>query len=162
MCGIVGYTGKRNAVKVLMDSLARLEYRGYDSAGIAVLEGDSINIRKKQGKLACLAEDLKQYPLRANCGIGHTRWATHGVPNDINAHPHSDCTGRFSIVHNGIIENYHDIKTRLQKAGCKFVSETDSEVIAHLIEKHYKKSLPDAVKAAIKQLKGSFAIAVVH
>jgi glucosamine--fructose-6-phosphate aminotransferase (isomerizing) len=162
MCGIIGYTGKREAEEVLMKGLARLEYRGYDSAGIAVMRNGKMEIRKKQGKLAVLREEIKQLPLRGNSGIGHTRWATHGAPNDINAHPHLDQSGKIALVHNGIIENYQEIKKTLEKKGYKFVSETDSEVISHLVADNYKGDLFFAVKAAVNKLKGSFAIAVIH
>ena len=163
MCGIIGYTGKRNASKVLLRGLSRLEYRGYDSAGIAVLEKGELIVRKKQGKLSVLKENLKQLPLKKTAtGVGHTRWATHGAPNDINAHPHVDPKEHIAIVHNGIIENYQEVKKALLKKGYKFQSETDSEVIAHLVSEHYKGNLAEAVRRAIKELKGSFAIAVVH
>ncbi|MFQ5952967.1 MAG: glutamine--fructose-6-phosphate transaminase (isomerizing) [Candidatus Omnitrophota bacterium] len=162
MCGIMGYTGKRNATKILLKGLSRLEYRGYDSAGVAVLEKNSLHARKKQGKLAVLTEDLKHHPVKGKSGVGHTRWATHGPPNDVNAHPHIDPTEHIAVVHNGIIENYQEIKKKLQKAGYVFRSETDSEVIAHLVAEYYKGDLCEAVKKAIKRLKGSFAIAVVH
>ncbi|MBU0570580.1 MAG: glutamine--fructose-6-phosphate transaminase (isomerizing) [Candidatus Omnitrophica bacterium] len=162
MCGIIGYTGKRNAREVLINGLSRLEYRGYDSAGVAIVEDGDVQIEKKQGKLSVLAEELKRSPLQGTSGIGHTRWATHGVPNDVNAHPHYDHRKDIAIVHNGIIENYQELKKTLQTKGYKFVSETDSEVIAHLIADLYTNDLCDAVKRAVKKLKGSFAIAVVH
>ncbi|RKY42166.1 MAG: glutamine--fructose-6-phosphate transaminase (isomerizing) [Candidatus Makaraimicrobium thalassicum] len=162
MCGIIGYTGKKNAEEVLLKGLSRLEYRGYDSAGVAVLKAGELHVRKKQGKLSVLAEDLKRAPLAGNTGIGHTRWATHGVPNDINAHPHVDHKRHIAVVHNGIIENYQQLKEKLQKAGYAFSSDTDSEVIAHLISEQYKGDLRAAVRTALKQVKGSFAIAVVH
>lgn len=162
MCGIIGYTGKRQAEKVLIKGLSRLEYRGYDSAGIAVLEDGELNTRKKQGKLAALKDELKHAPVKGKAGIGHTRWATHGVPNDVNAHPHRDQKEDIAIVHNGIIENYQDLKKKLQNKGYKFSSDTDSEVIAHLVADKYKGDLAEAVIAATKLLKGSYAIAVVH
>lgn len=162
MCGIIGYTGDRDVTGVLLKGLSRLEYRGYDSAGVAVLKGGELHVRKKQGKLSVLKDDLKRSPLKGNTGIGHTRWATHGVPNDVNAHPHIDHRTHIAVVHNGIIENFQELKARLRKKGYKFASDTDTEVIAHLIADHYKGDLCDAVKAAIKKLKGSFAIAVVH
>ena len=162
MCGIVGYVGERRAQDVLMKGLNRLEYRGYDSAGLAIIEGHRINLTKKQGKLRFLTEALKKNPAKGVTGIGHTRWATHGIPNDANAHPHLDCTGKIAVVHNGIIENYLDLKKGLMKEGHRFSSETDTETIAHLVEKHYKGDLEKAVMKAVKQLKGSYAIAVVH
>jgi len=162
MCGIIGYTGERGAAKVLLKGLSRLEYRGYDSAGAAVLKGGELHVRKKQGKLSVLADELKRAPLKGRTGIGHTRWATHGVPNDVNAHPHVDHKTHIAVVHNGIIENYQELRKQLRKSGYKFSSDTDSEVIAHLVAEHYKGDLCAAVRAAIKKLKGSFAIAVVH
>jgi len=162
MCGIIGYTGKREAAKILSKGLSRLEYRGYDSAGVAVLKKGELHVRKKQGKLRVLVDALKRKPAKGTSGIGHTRWATHGSPNDINAHPHIDHEGNIAIVHNGIIENYQQIKKELKNAGYVFRSETDSEVIAHLVADNYKGDLCAAVKAAIKHLKGAFAIAVIH
>ncbi|NQT32344.1 MAG: glutamine--fructose-6-phosphate transaminase (isomerizing) [Candidatus Omnitrophica bacterium] len=162
MCGIIGYTGKKNVEEILISGLSRLEYRGYDSAGVAILDNGELRIRKKQGKLAVLREDLKKSPIKGTTGVGHTRWATHGVPNDTNAHPHVDHKTQIAVVHNGIIENYQELKKKLQKAGYEFSSDTDSEVIAHLIAECYKGDLCAAVRAATKQLKGSFAIAVVH
>ena len=162
MCGIVGYVGKKEAVKILINSLSRLEYRGYDSAGVAVIKDDGITIRKKQGRLSVLSDELHHVPLKAHSGIAHTRWATHGVPNDVNAHPHLDTAGDIAVVHNGIIENYMELKKKLQEEGCKFRSETDSEVIAHLVSKYYKGDLRKAVTTAIKHLEGSYAIAVIH
>ncbi len=162
MCGIIGYTGKKDAVKVILKGLSRLEYRGYDSAGIAVLENGRLTVRKKQGKLQVLAEDLKKNPIKSRTGIGHTRWATHGVPNDINAHPHVDDKSDIAVVHNGIIENYRDLKKELVKKGYKFRSDTDTEVIAHLIGQQYKGDLLKAVMAATAKLEGSYAIAAIH
>ncbi|MFA6636283.1 MAG: glutamine--fructose-6-phosphate transaminase (isomerizing) [Candidatus Omnitrophota bacterium] len=162
MCGIVGYTGKREAVDIILKSLSRMEYRGYDSAGVAVLDGGNMAVRKKQGKLKVLAEDLKRNPVKGTAGIGHTRWATHGVPNDLNAHPHVDSETQIAIAHNGIIENYQGLKKSLVSKGYKFISETDTEVIAHLIADHYKGDLLRAVQSAVKKLSGSFALAVIH
>ena len=162
MCGIIGYTGKRNARTVLIRGLSRLEYRGYDSAGVAIVADGKIQIEKKQGKLSVLTEALKKRPLKGTSGIGHTRWATHGIPSNANAHPHCDKKKDIAVVHNGIIENYQELKKTLQKKGYKFTSETDSEVIAHLIADLYTTDLCAAVKRAVKKLKGSFAIAVVH
>jgi glucosamine--fructose-6-phosphate aminotransferase (isomerizing) len=144
MCGIVGYIGERKAQDVLLKGLSRLEYRGYDSAGIAVLNDGAIGMAKRKGKLKVLVEEVSSSPISGTAGIGHTRWATHGVPSDANAHPHCDCTGKIALVHNGIIENYLDLKGHLKRKGHKFVSETDTEVIAHLIEEHYHKDLEAA------------------
>ncbi len=163
MCGIVGYVGSKNATEIIINSLKRLEYRGYDSAGIAVNCGGELLTQKKAGKIAAL-ESILDYGSVENCsiGIGHTRWATHGEPNDINAHPHSDCNNELSIIHNGIIENYKDIKEVLLKRGHNFKSETDTEVVVHLIE-HYYKELPflDAVIKSLKSLEGTYAIIVM-
>ncbi|MFA6078206.1 MAG: glutamine--fructose-6-phosphate transaminase (isomerizing) [Candidatus Omnitrophota bacterium] len=162
MCGIVGYVGKRNVQDVLLKGLERLEYRGYDSAGIAVLSGNKITLNKKQGRLKVLADDLKANPIKGAVGLGHTRWATHGVPSERNAHPHLDCKGKLAVVHNGIIENYLTLKKSLINEGHKFLSETDTEVIAHLIEKLYDGDLEEAVRKAVAILKGAFSIAVIH
>ena len=142
MCGIVGYTGKGEASEFLVDGLRRLEYRGYDSAGIAVYTGDEIQIEKKEGRLANLEAALKDAPLRGHTGIGHTRWATHGAPSDRNAHPHGDCRNHFVIVHNGIIENYMQLKQDLIAKGHTFKSDTDSEVAAHLAEELERRRFP--------------------
>jgi glucosamine--fructose-6-phosphate aminotransferase (isomerizing) len=162
MCGIVGYIGDREAQNILLNSLSRLEYRGYDSAGLATIKGRSIELVKRQGKLGVLKEELKSNDVKGNIGIGHTRWATHGVPNDINAHPHLDCKGKIAVVHNGIIENYLGLKEELKKEGHRFISETDTEVIAHLIEKLYSGDIAEAARKAVKLLRGSYAIAVIH
>jgi len=162
MCGIIGYSGEQNAHEVILKGLARLEYRGYDSAGIAVLKGEVIKIIKKQGKLEVLKEEIRQRPIEGTTGIGHTRWATHGEPSDRNAHPHNDHLDEVAIAHNGIIENYKQLKKELEEIGHIFKSETDSEVIAHLIAKEYKGDLRLAVTEAAKQLKGSFSIAAIH
>ena len=126
MCGIVGYIGKKDAVPILMEGLSRLEYRGYDSAGIAVLEGDRVTVRKAKGRLRHLDELLEEKPVSGLLGIGHTRWATHGEPSDLNAHPHTDVKGRIAVVHNGIIENHESLRRYLLSAGCRFVSQTDT------------------------------------
>ncbi len=162
MCGIVGYVGKRNVQDVLLKGLERLEYRGYDSAGITVLCGNKIVLNKKQGRLKILADDLRANPIKGTIGLGHTRWATHGVPSERNAHPHLDCKGRLAVVHNGIIENYLTLKKTLINEGHKFISETDTEVIAHLVEKFYKGDLEEALRRSVKILKGAFSIAVIH
>src|SRR5260221_205991 len=136
MCGIVGYVGHRQAVSVLLPALRRLEYRGYDSAGVATLNGAGIEIRKAVGKISQLEGALVDTPPRGRLGIAHTRWATHGRPSDVNAHPHLDCAGRLAVVHNGIIENFRELRQDLAADGHRFRSETDSEVVAHVIERH--------------------------
>lgn len=161
MCGIISYLGKRPAVPFLISGLKRLEYRGYDSAGICVSEGDTLKIFKKEGPIKILEAELKGLNINSQIGIAHTRWATHGRPNEINAHPHYDCHGQIAIVHNGIIENFQVLKTLLEKEGHKFVSETDSEVIAHLIEKYYVDNLEEAVVKSLKCLVGTFGLAVM-
>jgi glutamine---fructose-6-phosphate transaminase (isomerizing) len=162
MCGIVGYIGNRKAVPIILDGLRRLEYRGYDSAGIAVLNGDHhLSIRRASGKLRNLEEAIRINPVDGPYGIGHTRWATHGRPTEENAHPHRDCTGDIVVVHNGIVENYLQLKHQLQLEGHKFVTETDTEVIAHLVEKHFDGNLEEAVRKAVKDLTGVFALGVI-
>ena len=160
MCGIMGYTGRSNAVPVILDGLSKLEYRGYDSAGIAIHRGDKIEITKKKGRLADMVQALGE-TAPSHLAIGHTRWATHGVPSDVNAHPHSDCSGRITLVHNGIIENYASLRKELMLEGHDFISETDTEVLVHLVEKHYQGSLEEAVRQALAQVQGSFAIAAI-
>lgn len=167
MCGIMGYIGKANAIPVIVDGLARLEYRGYDSAGIAVYrEADSgsgearLEITKKQGRLADMVAVLGD-AAPSQLGIGHTRWATHGVPSDRNAHPHADCSGNIALIHNGIIENYAPLRKQLMLEGHDFISETDTEVMVHLIEKYYEDSLEEAVRKALACVYGSFAIVVI-
>ncbi|MGB9812855.1 MAG: glutamine--fructose-6-phosphate transaminase (isomerizing) [Thermovenabulum sp.] len=161
MCGIVGYIGDKMAAPFLIDGLKRLEYRGYDSAGIAVIDSTDLKIVKSEGKIKVLEEKLKGELPKGSLGIGHTRWATHGKPSDINAHPHEDCTGDFIVVHNGIIENYLEIKEWLESQGHEFKSETDTEVIPHLIEHYYGGDLFEAVKKVVNILKGSFALGVI-
>jgi glucosamine--fructose-6-phosphate aminotransferase (isomerizing) len=162
MCGIVGYIGNRKAVPIILDGLRRLEYRGYDSAGIAVLNGDNqLAIRRASGKLRNLEEAIRVNPMDGPYGIGHTRWATHGRPTEENAHPHRDCKGDIVVVHNGIVENYLQLKHQLQLEGHNFVTETDTEVIAHLVEKHYDGNLEEAVRKAVKELSGVFALGVI-
>src|SRR5665213_1674666 len=171
MCGIVGYVGKKKVVPVIIEGLRRLEYRGYDSAGIAVGSPSSptLDVRRAPGKLGNLEEALRKHPLHGTFGIGHTRWATHGRPTEENAHPHRDCTGRIVVVHNGIVENYLDLKRELTAQGHKFVTETDTEIIAHLIEQVQKEAeaagklinLEDAVRRAVKRLTGAFALGVL-
>lgn len=161
MCGIVGYIGKKNAVDVIYCGLEKLEYRGYDSAGIAVIDNKKIQRRRSIGKLKNLQENIKTNSIYGNIGIGHTRWATHGKPSQENAHPHTDCNEKIVVVHNGIIENYVELKKTLQNEGHKFSSQTDTEVIAHLIEKYYKNDLLVAVKLALKDIRGSYAICAI-
>lgn len=160
MCGIVGYIGKQNAVDILIDGLRKLEYRGYDSSGIAIVEHNEINVQKAEGKLANLQEKLKGYHLNSNIGIGHTRWATHGRPSDYNAHPHTSQNGRFAVVHNGIVENYLTLK-ETYLAGEHFTSETDTEVVAHLLEKFYNGSFEETVVKVLDVLEGAYALVMV-
>ncbi|HEY8772446.1 MAG TPA: glutamine--fructose-6-phosphate transaminase (isomerizing) [Candidatus Limnocylindria bacterium] len=163
MCGIVGYVGPRDAAPILLEGLRRLEYRGYDSAGLAVLTEDGeVFVEKKAGKLSNLTEHLNGGAPAGHPGIAHTRWATHGRPNDANAHPHRDCSGRLALIHNGIIENYAPIKERLLAAGHRFTSETDTEVLAHLIEERYSGDLVEAVREALNEVRGAYAIGVMH
>ncbi|MBV9103164.1 MAG: class II glutamine amidotransferase, partial [Candidatus Eremiobacteraeota bacterium] len=162
MCGIVGYVGERDSVPLILDSLRRLEYRGYDSAGIAVIDANGALIgTKAEGKLGRLAERLSAEPLHGTTGIGHTRWATHGRPSDQNAHPHLDCSGRIAVVHNGIIENYAALRARLLADGHTFASETDTEVIAHLIEQHYRGELESALRRTLHDVRGAYALGVI-
>src|SRR5512136_795491 len=158
MCGIVGYVGNRKAVPIILDGLRRLEYRGYDSAGIAVLDaGNELLVRRAPGKLRNLEEAIRVDPVEGLCGLGHTRWATHGRPTEENAHPHRDCTGNLVVVHNGIIENYLELKHELLAAGHTFQTETDTEIIAHLIESNFTDSLEKAVLKSLPRLKGVYA-----
>ena len=164
MCGIVGYVGKKRVVPVIIDGLKKLEYRGYDSAGIAVAgNGDGLQVRRAEGKLRNLEEAIRLKPLDGTYGIGHTRWATHGRPTEENAHPHRDCTGKIVVVHNGIVENYMPLKKKLREEGHTFTTETDTEVIAHLVEKNLKDSpsLEEAVRKTVQQLTGVFALAII-
>ena len=162
MCGIVGYIGTRKAVPIILDGLKRLEYRGYDSAGLAVVGDDGVLVmRRASGKLRNLEDAIRMSPMEGGYGIGHTRWATHGRPTEENAHPHRDCSGQIVVVHNGIVENYLALKQQLQDEGHKFVTETDTEIIAHLVEKYFTGNLESAVRAAVKQLTGVFALAVL-
>jgi glucosamine--fructose-6-phosphate aminotransferase (isomerizing) len=162
MCGIVGYVGKRQASSVLVEGLSKLEYRGYDSAGIAIINNDEIKVRKFKGRLQNLANSLNETPLNGNIGIGHTRWATHGEPSDVNSHPHSNAKVTLSVVHNGIIENYIKLREWLTSKGYTFFSETDTEVIPNLIDFYYDGDLLDAVVKATSKLEGSFAIGVIN
>ncbi|HSD67724.1 MAG TPA: glutamine--fructose-6-phosphate aminotransferase, partial [Vicinamibacteria bacterium] len=162
MCGIVGYVGGRDAVPLILDGLRRLEYRGYDSAGIAVVNDGSLERRRSAGKLANLAASLLAEPVRGEWGLGHTRWATHGRPTEENAHPHQDCTGRIVVVHNGIVENHLELKSRLAGAGHRFVTQTDTEVVAHLVESVYRGALEAAVREALPRLQGVYALLLLH
>ncbi|HSQ87316.1 glutamine--fructose-6-phosphate transaminase (isomerizing) [Romboutsia sp.] len=161
MCGIVGYLGHRQATEVLIEGLSKLEYRGYDSAGVAVNVGNELEIRKFKGRLAILAEDLEKNPIEGGLGIGHTRWATHGEPSDVNSHPHFNMARTIAVVHNGIIENYMELKEELQAEGVVFLSQTDTEVVAHLVDKYYEGNLLDAVYKATERLRGAYALGVV-
>src|ERR1039458_2522749 len=169
MCGIVGYVGKKSVVPIIIEGLRRLEYRGYDSAGIAVAgDGEGLQLRRAEGKLRNLEEVIRLRPIDGTYGIGHTRWATHGRPTEENAHPHRDCTGRIVVVHNCIIENYIVLKKKLIEEGHRFTTETDTEVIAHLVEKFFVKpangnrpSLEEAVRKTVGMLTGVFAMAVI-
>jgi glucosamine--fructose-6-phosphate aminotransferase (isomerizing) len=162
VCGIVGYVGRRDAVPVILDGLRRLEYRGYDSAGIAVVKDGVLLRRRAAGKLDRLAASLAEDPLAGDWGVGHTRWATHGRPTEENAHPHQDCSGRIVVVHNGIIENYLALKSELVAAGHHFLTQTDTEVIAHLVESVYEGSLEDAARRALGRLRGVYALVLLH
>src|SRR5258708_4686315 len=165
MCGIVGYVGKKQVVPVIIEGLRKLEYRGYGSAGIAVWgNGEGLQIRRAEGKLRNLEEVIRLKPLDGTYGIGHTRWATHGRPTEENAHPHRDCTGRVVVVHNGIIENFMSLKQRLQREDHKFTTDTDTEVIAHLIEKYLAEGEPHleaAVRRTVAEMRGIYALAIV-
>jgi glucosamine--fructose-6-phosphate aminotransferase (isomerizing) len=163
MCGIVGYTGPREAGPILIEGLARLEYRGYDSAGIALVDdGGDLFVEKKAGKLANLRAAIADRTPHAAIGLAHTRWATHGRPNDLNAHPHQDCTGEITVIHNGIIENFRELRDGLAARGHRLASETDTEALAHLVEEAYQGDLADAVRATLRQVQGAYAIAVMH
>src|ERR1700757_991260 len=169
MCGIVGYVGKKSVVPGIIAGLRRLENRGYVPAGIAVAgDGEAVQVRRAEGKLRNLEEAIRLKPLQGTYGIGHTRWATHGRPTEENAHPHRDCTGKIVVVHNGIVENYLSLKKKLTEEGHKFTTETDTEIIAHLIEKYSvtsgngrRVSLEDGVRKTVKDLSGVFALAVI-
>lgn len=165
MCGIYGYIGARESLPFLLEGLKKLEYRGYDSAGVATIDENRLFVRKCVGKIVDLEEELKQRPIGGQLGIGHTRWATHGRPSDENSHPHTSCSGDLAVVHNGIIENYLQLRRKLAEEGHHFASTTDTEIIAHLIEKHLKKPgacLEDAVKLTLKDIEGSYALGIVY
>ena len=161
MCGIVGYLGKRQATDVLIEGLSKLEYRGYDSAGVAVNTGNKLEIRKFKGRLAILEKDLQIKPICGHLGIGHTRWATHGEPSDVNAHPHFNMDKTIAVVHNGIIENYLELRAELESEGVKFLSQTDTEIVAHMISKYYDGNLLEAVYKATERFRGAYALGVV-
>ena len=162
MCGIIGYIGPKEVVPVLIDGLRRLEYRGYDSAGVAVVRDGAIDLRRSAGKLSNLEDVIALDPITGDYGVGHTRWATHGRPTEENAHPHRDCTGKIVVVHNGIIENYLDLKQELQRQGHKFVTETDTEIVAHLVEREMKDDgLENAVRRALLLMRGLFALVLI-
>ena len=162
MCGIIGYIGPKDVVPVLIDGLRRLEYRGYDSAGVAVVRDGRVDLRRSAGKLSNLETVIGSAPLTGDYGVGHTRWATHGRPTEENAHPHRDCTGKIVVVHNGIIENYLDLKQELQRQGHKFVTETDTEIVAHLVEREMKDDgLENAVRRALLLMRGLFALVLI-
>ncbi len=161
MCGIVGYVGPKDVTPILLDGLARLEYRGYDSAGVAVMQDGAVAIRKAKGRLNNLRADLAEQPVRGNCGIGHTRWATHGEPSQANSHPHTDVQGTIAVVHNGIIENYQPLKAYLEQCGVTFRSQTDTEVVAHLIHHLYRGDLVTAIRQAMHRMEGSYALGIL-
>jgi glucosamine--fructose-6-phosphate aminotransferase (isomerizing) len=161
MCGIVGYLGKRDAVSVLMEGLKALECRGYDSVGVAFLNDGSLKVYKTADKMAALEQKLNSLGCQTRIGIGHTRWATHGAPTEANAHPHYDCTKKFAVVHNGIIENFHELREQLEEKGHRFASDTDTEVIAHLVEEAYQGDLYLALRSALDQVRGSYAVVLM-
>src|SRR5882724_5275377 len=166
MCGIIGYIGDKEVVPVLIDGLRRLEYRGYGSAGVAVVRDGAIDLRRSAGKLSNLEQVIRIDPIAGDYGVGHTRWAKHGRPTEENAHPHRDCTGKIVVVHNGIIENYLRLKKKLIEEGHKFTTETDTEIIAHLVEKYSSVNgrhvpLEEAVRKAVKELSGVFALVLI-
>src|SRR5215831_7083813 len=162
MCGIIGYIGPKDVVPVLIDGLRRLEYRGYDSAGVAVVRGGQVELRRSAGKLSNLESTIREEPLDGLYGVGHTRWATHGRPTEENAHPHRDCTGKIVVVHNGIIENYLQLKQELQRQGHTFATETDTEIVAHLVEREMKADgLENAVRRALLLMRGLFALVLI-
>ena len=161
MCGIVAYIGQKDALPMLVGGLKKLEYRGYDSSGVALIDNGKINVVRASGKIKALEDKLKVTPLTGHTGIAHTRWATHGAPTEENAHPHCSFDGKISIVHNGIIENYASRKAKLMAEGIKFTSETDTEVVAHLIARFYAGDLKTAVLKTIAQIEGTFGLAII-
>src|ERR1051325_6320160 len=163
MCGIVGYNGPREAGPILIEGLKRLEYRGYDSAGVApVDDAGDLFVAEKAGKLVNLQTAIADRTPHAAIGLAHTRWATHGRPNDLNAHPHRDCTGEITVIHNGIIENFRELRDGLTERGHTLTSETDTEAIAHLVEEEYQGDVGEAVRRALRKVEGAYAIAVMH
>ena len=164
MCGIIAYVGRKSAPDIIIEGLRRLEYRGYDSAGLVTIQGGKFELRKKTGRINELAGLLKKHPAHGRIGIGHTRWATHGAPSDANAHPHLDQSGKIALVHNGVIENYQSLKDKLLAKGHTFASQTDTEVLAHLVGEHYSAAigLTEAVRLALKEVVGTYGIAVIH
>ena len=162
MCGIIGYIGRKSAPDIIIEGLRRLEYRGYDSAGLVTITNGKFELRKKTGRINDLAGLLKKQPAHGQIGIGHTRWATHGAPTDANAHPHLDQSGKIALVHNGVIENYQSLKEKLQAKGHTFTSQTDTEVLAHLVGEYYKGDLTEAVRLALKEVVGTYGIAAIH
>jgi glucosamine--fructose-6-phosphate aminotransferase (isomerizing) len=162
MCGIVCYVGQKEAKPILIEGLKRLEYRGYDSAGLAVQDGTKIDFYRAVGKIAELERKIGEIPIRGTCGIAHTRWATHGEPTEVNAHPHRDQNENVFVIHNGIIENFFSLKKKLEKNGVLFRSDTDTEVLAHLIALNFDGNLKEAVRKTMSQVEGTFGIAVVH
>src|SRR6187402_3013324 len=162
MCGIIGYLGSKPVVPVLIEGLRRMEYRGYDSAGVALVSPEGISLRRSAGKLANLEDVIDSDPIAGDYGVGHTRWATHGRPTEENAHPHRDCTGKIVVVHNGIIENYLELKHELQGQGHVFKTETDTEIVAHLVEREMgTDGLENAVRRALKLMRGLFALVLI-
>ena len=161
MCGIIGYIGNSKAAPILIEGLKRLEYRGYDSAGISTVDKNNIIIEKDIGKIHEIENKIDFNKIKGNLGISHCRWATHGLVTKENAHPHTDCKGNISIVHNGIIENFSELKEMLTKKGHKFISSTDTEVIAHLIEDNYNGNVEEATRKALKQIEASYALGVI-
>ena len=161
MCGIVGYVGENRALPFLLSGLNKLEYRGYDSSGIAIYDDGKLDVIKAVGRLKELENKIEGMDLCGHVGIGHTRWATHGRPSEVNSHPHTDCNGDIAVIHNGIIENYMSLKSELEKAGHVFKSETDTEVVAHLVESNYRGDIVDAVRRSIKRLKGAYSLVFV-
>ena len=161
MCGIVGYVGNKQATSFLIEGLSKLEYRGYDSAGVAVVENNHVSVVKRKGRLKNLEKDLQATPLKGTVGIGHTRWATHGEPSDVNSHPHQSSKGDITVVHNGIIENYLELREWLKGEGYTFSSQTDTEVVPNLIDYYYEGDLFTAVVKATDKLEGSYALGVI-
>src|SRR5258706_6819899 len=162
MCGIIGYIGSKPVVPVLIEGLRRMEYRGYDSAGVALVSPEGISLRRSAGKLANLENAIRAEPVDGLYGVGHTRWATHGRPTEENAHPHRDCRGRIVVVHNGIIENYLELKRELVRLGHTFVTETDTEIVAHLVEQETRNDgLAAAVRRSLERIRGLFALVLI-